>query len=285
MQVEALNMKDLPNLSGAQISLATALLLLTTVAIAQLPPVPEPLPQQKAPQGSFTRTVEGQDLTGVWMIKGYVGSGAPIEKRILRDMNGDLVPTQPWAEKLYQERIANEINGHTFPGPPTSCLPHGMPQMMWAATYPVQILQTPRQVTFIHELARQYRIVHLDRGHPDPEDLDSTYYGDSVGWWEGDTLVIDTIGLTKKNTLDMLGMPTSDQMHVIERIKRPTNDKLDILITVDDPGVFTKPWTRHLTYALQPRNIEVTEYICLDGNRNPVVNGRVTIDGRVGPSP
>ena len=111
-----------------------------------------------------------------------------------------------------------------------------------------------------------------------------TYYGDSVGHWEGDTLVIDTIGLTKKNTLDMLGMPTSDQMHVVERIKRPTKDKLDILITIDDPGVFTKPWTVHKTYSLQPRDIEIIEYICLDGNRNQVVDGKVSIDGKLGPS-
>jgi hypothetical protein len=281
------HMKILSGFSAARAASAGALLLLATTASAQLPPVPAPLPQQKASKEGFAKTLEGHDLTGVWMIQGYVGSGAPIDRRILRDMNGAPVPAQPWAEKLYQQRIADERNGHTFPGPPTSCLPHGMPQMLWAAAYPVQILQTPGQITFIHELARQYRIVHMDRGHPSADYLDNTYYGDSIGWWEGNTLVIDTIGLTKKNTLDMLGMPTSDQMHVIERISRPTPDKLDLLITVDDPGVFTKPWTRRVTWSLQPRDIEVTEYICLDGNRNQVVDGRVTVDGqtRSGTSP
>jgi hypothetical protein len=81
----------------------------------------------------------------------------------------------------------------------------------------------------------------------------------------------------------MLGMPTSKQMHVIERIRRPTPNQLSILITVDDAGVFTKPWTRRVTYALQPRDIEVTEYICLESNRNAVVDGKVTVDGQTGP--
>ena len=259
---------------AAAITLSAAVLATASSGLA----APARGPARRPAPQSFTKTIEGRDISGVWMLDNYVGSGAPIDRRILKDMDGKPVPAQPWAQKLYDERVAAEREGHTFPGPPTFCLPHGMPQMLWAAAYPVQILQTPGQVSFIHELARQYRLVYLDRKHkPDP---DNNFYGDSVGHWEGDTLVVDTIGLSAKNTLDMLGMPTSDRMHLIEHIRRPTHDKLQIDITVDDPGVFTKPWTRRVIYSLQPRAIEVTEYICLESNRNTVVDGKVTIDGQ-----
>ena len=235
----------------------------------------------------FTQTVEGVDLSGVWIIAQRVGAGtrAPIDQRILRDAEGQPVPTQPWAQKLYDDHVEGERQGHTFVTPSTLCLPHGMPEMMTGAAYPIEIIQKPGQVAFIHELQRTFRLVYLDRDHkPDP---DPNYYGDSVGRWEGDTLVIDTIGLNGRNVLDMLGMPTSDKMHVVERIRRPTHDKLDIELTIDDPGAFTRTWKEHVTYNLQPRNIEILEYIGEEGNRNLVVDGKVTIYGqpRGGPAP
>jgi len=252
---------------------------IVAIGAAALPPAwaAEPTP-------SFSPKIEGVDFGGVWMLDNYVGSGAPIQRRILHTAEGGPVPMQPWVAQLYQQRIDDEAKGHTFAGGPTFCLPHGMPQMITAAAYPIQIFQSPGQIAFVHELGRQYRIIHMDRGHLPADDLYPDYYGDSVGRWEGDTLVIDTIGLSKKTALDMLGMPHTDAMHVIEHIRRPTHDKLDIRVTIEDKGAFTRPWDMHVTYSLQPKSIEILEYICLDGNRNQVVDGKVSIDGKLGPS-
>ena len=230
----------------------------------------------------FTETLPGVDLSGVWIIDQRVGGGTreAIDKRVLKDANGQAIPTQPWAQKLYDEHVAGERIGHTFVTPSTQCLPHGMPEMVTGAGYPLEIFQRNGEVAFIHELLRTWRIVYLDRGHLN--DPDPTYYGDGVGHWEGDTLVIDTVGLNGKNVLDMLGMPTTEKMHVVERVRKIGPDKLDWDITIDDPGAYTKPWKEHVTFTRQPKNVELLEYICQAGNRNLVVDGKVTVDGKGG---
>ncbi len=240
-----------------------------------------PAAMAQAPAGpTFDLKVPGVDLSGVYEIEHYVGSGAPIDKRIMHTIDGSPVPWQPWAKKIYDDRIADERNGHTFAGGPTFCLPHGMPQMMTAATYPIEIFQSAKDVVFVHELQRNYRIIHLDRGHLPVDELTPNYMGDSVGHWEGDTLVVDTVGLSEKTTLDMMGGPHTDKMHTVERIRMVNKDQFEIVITVDDPGTFTKPWTERVTYRRGKPGTEIMEYICLDGNRNQVVNGMVTIDGK-----
>jgi hypothetical protein len=160
------------------------------------------------------------------------------------------------------------------------CLPHGMPQMMTAASYPVEIFQSAKDFAFVHELQRNYRIIHLDRGHLEADDISPNYMGDSVGHWEGDTLVVDTIGLSAKTTFDMLGAPHTEKMHLVERIRLLNKDQWEDRITIDDPGTFSHPWTERVTYKRVKPGDEVMEYICLDGNRNKVVDGMVTIDGK-----
>jgi hypothetical protein len=237
-------------------------------------------PAMAADAPGFDLRAPGVDMTGVWTIEHYVGSGAPIEKRVMHTLDGSPLPWQPWAQKIYDQRIADERNGHTFPGGPTFCLPHGMPQMMTAAGYPIEIFQSAHDFAFVHELQHNWRIIHLDRGHLEPDDITPDYMGDSIGHWEGDTLIVDTIGLSEKTTLDMLGAPHTDKMHTVERIHMLNKDQFEILITVDDPGAFTKPWTERVTYKRVKPGEELMEYICLDGNRNKVVNGMVTIDGQ-----
>jgi hypothetical protein len=236
--------------------------------------------QPAAPKGGsgFDLKVPGVNMTGLWEIEHYVGSGAPLDKRILHDMNGKPAPFLPWAQKIYDHNIEEEKKGHTYAGGPTFCLPHGMPQMMTAATYPVEIFQTAKDFAFVHELQRNYRIIHLDRGHLAPDDITPDYMGDSVGHWEGDTLVVDTIGLSSKTTFDMLGAPHTDQLHLIERIRLLNPDEFEDQITIEDPGTFSHPWTERVTYKRTKH--EIMEYICLDGNRNQVVGGLVTIDGK-----
>jgi hypothetical protein len=260
-------------LSRHSIGLYALALALGAAAAVRAQPAPA------APAGpSFDLKVPGVDMTGLWEIEHYVGSGAPLEKRILHDMDGKPAPFLPWAQKIYDHNIEEEKKGHTYAGGPTFCLPHGMPQMMTAATYPVEIFQSAKDFVFVHELQRNYRIVHLDRGHLAADDITPDYMGDSVGHWEGDTLVVDTIGLSSKTTFDMLGAPHTDKLHLVERIRLLNPDQFEDLITIDDPGTFSHPWTERVTYRRTKH--EIMEYICLDGNRNQVVGGMVTIDGK-----
>jgi len=238
----------------------------------------QPAPAPPGGGAGFDLKVPGVDMTGLWEIEHYVGSGAPLDKRILHDMDGKPAPFLPWAQKVYDHNIEEEKKGHTYAGGPTFCLPHGMPQMMTAATYPVEIFQTAKDFAFVHELQRNYRIIHLDRGHLAPDDITPDYMGDSVGHWEGGTLVVDTIGLSSKTTFDMLGAPHTDQLHLVERIRLINPDEFEDLITIEDPGTFSRPWTERATYKRTKH--EIMEYICLDGNRNKVVGGLVTIDGK-----
>ena len=249
-------------------------------AALALPAHADPAPAMPSTGPGFDLKAPGVDMSGVWEIEHYVGSGAPLDKRILHDMDGKPAPFLPWAQKIYDHNIEEEKKGHTFAGGPTFCLPHGMPQMMTAATYPVEIFQSAKDFAFVHELQRNYRIIHLDRGHLSDDDITPDYMGDSVGHWEGDTLVVDTIGLSSKTTFDMLGAPHTDKLHVVEHIRLLSKDQWEDRITIDDPGAFSHPWTERATYKRVRPGDEVMEYICLDGNRNKVVDGMVTIDGQ-----
>jgi hypothetical protein len=258
--------------------LALSLLMLTALpARAQLDP-PQPASPSTGP--GFAITGPGVDMSGVWEIEHYIGSNGPIARRILHDEDGNPAPFLPWAQKIYDHNVEEEKRGHTFAGGPTFCLPHGMPQMMTAAAYPVEIFQSAKDLVFVHELQHNYRIIRMDRGHLQDEDIAPDYMGDSVGHWERDTLVIDTIGLSEKTYFDMLGAPHTDKLRVVEHIRLLNKDQFEDRLTIDDPGTFSRPWTERVTYARQKPGIEVMEYICLDGNRNKVVDGMVTIDGK-----
>ena len=276
-----INPRHARGLIGASAAaLAAALLLHAAPALAADPPQDGPAPATPSTGPGFDLKAPGVDMSGVWEIEHYVGSGAPIQRRILHDMEGKPAPFLPWAQKIYDHNIEQEKLGHTYAGGPTFCLPHGMPQMMTAATYPIEIFQSAKDVAFVHELQRNYRIIHLDRGHLAADDITPNFMGDSVGHWEGDTLVVDTVGLSKKTTFDMMGAPHTDQLHTVERYRLLNPNQFEILITIDDPGTFSHPWTERVTYKRVKPGDEVMEYICLDGNRNAVVNGMVTIDGK-----
>jgi len=108
-----------------------------------------------------------------------------------------------------------------------------------------------------------YRQIFLNE-HEHPKDLDPTWYGHSIGKWEGDELVVDTIGFNGKTWLDLAGHPTSDQLHVIERYSRPDFGHLKLVITIEDPVMYTKPWeVTEITPILQG---EIIEYICNENN-------------------
>jgi len=145
------------------------------------------------------------------------------------------------------------------------CLPPGVPRMMYTP-YPMKIIQEPNWFTFIFEGgAHVWRQVPVaPRGwlsHPPLASINPTYLGDPIGWWEGDTMVIDTIGFNTRTWLDFAGHPHGEQLHVVERFTRLDAMTLQHVATIEDPEFYTQPWSVTITTGYQPAG-KMLEYIC-----------------------
>jgi hypothetical protein len=193
------------------------------------------------------RAGSAPDISGVWQVTRYQPRMFP---------KGD-APFTAWGEARF--KAANpETND-----PNLGCLPTGVPRLMFVPL-PLEIVQTATRVVIIHEGVQSLREIYLNRQHL--QDLDPTFSGDSVGKWEGDTLVVDTIGFNDKTWLDAAGLPHSEKMHVSERIRRADHDTLVDDVTVEDSKAYSKPFTIQQTYKLKP-GWEVQEYVCEENNK------------------
>jgi hypothetical protein len=197
------------------------------------------------------------DLTGIWNPNG---------NRYLRNIAVDLkpedVPYQPWAKQVADERADGS---HSREDPDANCLPQGVPRI-GAAPAPWKIVQTPDLIIIVHEAFSLWRQVFLD-GRKLAPNANPSWLGYSTGHWEGDTLVVDTRGFNGKTWLDQVGKPTTDKLHVIERYTRKDYGHMDLTITIDDPGAYTRPWTVKQDVTLQPET-ELLEFICNENNRD-----------------
>jgi len=151
---------------------------------------------------------------------------------------------QPWAADVVKKAGEASKEGHRVPTKQETCFPSGVPNY-WTHPLMMQVVQTKDYVVFLHARDHQIRIIHLNKPHaanPAP-----SWYGDSVGHFEGDTLVIDTIGLNDKTPVDVFNTPHTGKEHVVERIRvvpgQNGQKSLEVRFTVDDPGAFTMPWT------------------------------------------
>jgi hypothetical protein len=143
------------------------------------------------------------------------------------------------------------------------CLPRGVPDTI-GEPYPIQIVQTPTQVVILYEAGDYFRVIPLDgRGHP--KNLDPTWMGNSVGHWEGDTLVVDVIGVNDKVGVGEYRHTTA--YHLVEKFQRTSYDTLKYSATIEDPNVFTAPWTEVGTFMLHPE-WDIQEYICEENNHD-----------------
>ena len=228
--------------------------IVTTMAFA-LPSavtVAQPAPDAAA----YAALAKLPEIAGLWeMTFGGGPRGAPPEGPSF---------TPPYAAKLksYQEAQAR---GEIQDSPAANCVPPGMPGVM-TQPYPIDILVTPGKITIIAEAYAQWRQIFTDgRKHPDDPDL--TYNGHSIGHWEGDTLVVDTVGLTTDTALGGFGMRHSDKMHIVERFKLVAPDRLEIQTSITDPEALTKPWNSTRVFG-RHRDWTLAEYICQQNNRN-----------------
>jgi len=156
--------------------------------------------------------------------------------------------------------------------PVARCFPPGMPRMM-AMVYGMELLQTPGQIAITSEWQAASRRVWLDRTtHPAATDLDPSYAGDSIGHWEGNTLIVDTVGIRDDVPVNYIGLPHSPKLHIVEHFMQISPGILVDDVTIDDPDVFEKPWTERQTFRYRP-DLRIQEYVCLENNRNVGANG------------
>jgi hypothetical protein len=167
--------------------------------------------------------------------------------------------TPAYAAKA-QARPANPVEDAQA----ANCLPPGLPAIM-NQPYPMEILLTPGKVTIVIEAYTQVRHIYTD-GRPLPEDPDPLFYGTSVGHWEDDTLVVETVGLAQIPR--GLTFPYSDKMKVVERFRLTGLDTLSIETTLIDPEAFTAPYSMGTRILARHRTWTIAEYICEENNRN-----------------
>ena len=206
-------------------------------------------------------------LAGIW-VRENDPSGLPTQdymfnprERVLTTDDNTPLPTQPWAAEIVEKRLQAADAGRPYASTKTRCLPGGVPDMMFGSG-PMQILETPGQVTILRQEFTFFRVIHLGGTHP--ADFDPGFLGHSVGRWEGPTLVVDTVGISDKTTIKEV-IPHTEDMHVVERYRRIDKDTLEITAVIEDPKTFTKPW-RMIT-RLKPLNRDLQEYFC-ENNRN-----------------
>ena len=181
------------------------------------------------------------------------------------------VPFQPWAKKLYEARDTSLSTDD----PEGFCLPPGIPRMM-NTPFPMQMYQLPDRILQVYEGgAHMWRVICMDgRSHPQGDTLNLNYLGDSIGHWEGDSLVVDVVGFNEKSWLDAAGHPHTDQLHVTERYTRISDNLLHYQTTIDDPGAYIKPWTVgwHVAWV---EGLQPDEYVCQENNRDVGVGGHM----------
>ena len=175
------------------------------------------------------------------------------------------VPMLPAAKSLFDKRQ----NGYDIQDPEAYCLVPGHPRYS-ANLFPFQIFQLPDRIVFAYEKLNSYRMVYMDgRKHTPKDEWNVNFQGESIGHWEGDTLVIDIVGSNDKTWLDAAGHPKTEQLHLIERWHRVNELIMHYEVTVDDPGAYSKPWTNSWNILFHP-GMELLDYVC--ENNNSILN-------------
>jgi hypothetical protein len=177
------------------------------------------------------------------------------------------IPFQHWAKALFEYRRANNDRD----SPHARCKPDAGPRQIGTA-YGFEIVEfrdIQRVIIFDIGGPQGFRTIYMDgRTHPKGPDLILTFDGHSVGWWEGDTLVVDTVGFNEQNWIDPEGLVHTDQYHQLERFTRTDFNTLRYEVTIDDPGAYTAPWTAGFLLRWEA-GAEIFEYICQQNNLNP----------------
>ena len=256
-------------LKGASIAVVSAGLAL---GISQMMRRPV---EGQVPDVKLSRTADGKpDLNGIWQAMGtahwdlldhHARSGPVLELGAiaavpagLSVVEGNQIPYQPWAAARKKENYENWLSRD----PEVKCYLPGIPRATYMP-YPFQILQTHNNdILMAYEYASASRVIKMGKTEPPPVD---TWMGQSTGRWDGETLVVDTIGFNDQTWFDRAGNFHSEALHVIERFTRKSPDVLDYEVTIEDPKVFTRPWKIQMPlYRRQDQNAQLMEFKCVE---------------------
>jgi hypothetical protein len=239
----------------------TSLILVAPLLLASFSITFAKVAEQSASIGSGSRKPAPADLSGLWIVHPSAGAGAYSSFAFAKESP----PMTEWGEEKYKAAKPvfgpNKTTAKQSNDPVYGCFPPGLPRI-YLHPKPIEIVQLPDEVVMMFEYDRIVRHIYTD-GRPHDEFLDPPLWmGDSIGKWEGDTLVIDVIGFNDKTWLDRAGHPHSDALHVTERMRRVSHDTLSDEITVVDPKTYTKPWTVQASFQLQPGLALDWESVC-----------------------
>jgi len=194
------------------------------------------------------------DLNGVWQ-RPYVSD---MSRSAKNQQGPGTLPFTPLGAEIFKNYDGSKVDyiGH--------CLPMGLTRSM-NSPFPIEIVQTPQRVVLLYEAWNVFHEIPTD-GRAPAKNPDLTWMGNSTGRWDGDTLVVDSIGFNDKTKLDTAGHPHSDRLHTIERFTRTDETHMTYEITIDDPKMYTQPWKNTRIFTLRP-DWEIMEYSCEVNNQ------------------
>jgi len=242
-------------------------------------------------QSAIPRLANGKpDLTGVWQPgsttrgtweeansgTGLGGTGvnptAPVATSSTERQGREAAPYQPWAAK----KVLESFNKRAIDDPTALCLPPGVPRVASVGLFPIQIMQSPQQMILLYEYMNTFRSIPMAAKHS--EDLEPSYLGDSIGHWDGDTLVVDVTSFNDRTWLIGVGTFHSEALHITERYTRVDNDRINYDVIMEDPKVLTKPWPYHNTF-MRREGTRLREYICPENNLDPSTYEKLLKEG------
>jgi hypothetical protein len=200
------------------------------------------------------------DIAGIWQVTRYVEHLTPID--------GGSIPFTPAGLARYESIEKQLQENPATDAAQTSCVPQGVPRSL-ASPYPFSIVQSEHQTVIVHEVNREFRIVLLQPQHNDPGLWDPSYMGDGIGSWDHGVFVIDSTNFLDSTWLDDSGVPHSDQLHTVERLRTvDSGRRLEDVVTIEDAKTFTRPWTVRLLFDRRPRVFLTTDWVCGESHRD-----------------
>ena len=216
-----------------------------------------------APAQSTGQAGAAQSLAGFWDRERDAGETVDPD---FRRFGTEQPPLQPWAMEIFRANRGNvgmrrpQLNGIDQLDPVNNCFPAGFPRVMLLRVF--QIVPLPDQVLMVFEYGHSVRRIYTDgRGHPDG--YPPGWMGHSIGRWDGDALVADTVALNDRTWMDRIGTPHSDALRVVERFRRAAQDRLEVEFTFEDAQAFTRAWGGTKDYLLRP-DFEMLEHVVCD---------------------
>ncbi|HTW74801.1 MAG TPA: hypothetical protein VMD56_07765 [Steroidobacteraceae bacterium] len=223
------------------------------------------------------RPIDHGKLAGVWVrarTPGGLRAFREIEQFLGFQLGGPgqtgviIVPSvpplrQPYLTQWQAHEVARheaDLRGQPFNDEHSQCMPDGMPSMMMGM-FPMEVLQAPGEIAIVEEAYRQIRHIYLNQKQIPVSDAEPEFWGHSVGHWQGDTLIVNTVGI--KDSVRLEDVPHSDQMQIDERIRLLSPDRYQDAITVSDPAYLVHPWSFTWTYQRDP-GYKLLEYVCED---------------------